>query len=837
MQKPSIAELLAASGHTIYTPELVQRGMFALYGHIGANLDERNWAGILQSGYPLEAAEAGLRAMYQSGGYLLRNVQHLERSGYEAAQAEITYRQLADRLGFTHQSDWSAGTPYAGLGQLSMDQLVAMVAVPSTDKIVTVAAGGTYNGSAGIQDDFQASISDLSGTTIAGNAADADALTLTTAGTVTINNGGTGGSISNIKVLNLANGTNTITDATSAGFTTVRGGTGDDTFIANTAWVPVAVVGGDGADTLVLTADYAATASGSSSFASNVTGFEKLRLTTVTNQTIDLQALGNYNDVTFSGANGLTLVNMSSNGNVTLTGTGRAMTLSNAVFAGGSNDTINLNLIDDSTAAVAFASTGITASDVETVNISVNDTQATPAGAVNDTLTWLGNSVKTINVSGNGGLTLTAASTALTTVDASGITLGGFTLVSGALAGTATVKGSATGANTVRMGSAMAGVNYTGGSGTDNVTINATVSSTAALGNGNNNLTLTGDTILGTYTAGSGSDKLTISASKSDLSNATITGFENLTLSKGATITATIAQLSQFTESIIANGPTTLNLTTAGTVNAVSAFEIYNLANGANDFTSVNIDVSVTGGTDADVFNFTANQIINNLTDLDGGNGTDTLNIGATTTLNMDLSTRVSGIEIINVAGSTGIASFTNVGGAGVTLNYTKLVGNNTITLGSGGQTLNLLGSSSASTTITGGAATDVIQLQSAGSGSETLVETGANMSNRTQIDVVGNFNATGTDYFKTGVNATAFTNYTIGAVDVGDLLSTITGLLGGLLNNAGQACLITVPAGTAAGTYLFQNTGGDAAVFDDTDFFVQLTGTVGTIGANNLIA
>ena len=33
MSKPSIADLLNASGHTIYTPELVQRAMYSLYGN------------------------------------------------------------------------------------------------------------------------------------------------------------------------------------------------------------------------------------------------------------------------------------------------------------------------------------------------------------------------------------------------------------------------------------------------------------------------------------------------------------------------------------------------------------------------------------------------------------------------------------------------------------------------------------------------------------------------------------------------------------------------------------------------------------------------------------
>lgn len=835
MSKPSIAELLKASGYTTYTPDLMLRAMYTLYGHVGANLDNRNWSAILQSSNPLEAAEAGLRAMYQDATYLLSNVRHLEQSGYVAAQAEITYRQMGERLGFTHNTGWSAGTSYAWLGPLSMDQLIALVPVIPTD--ITISAGGTYNSASGVNDVFKSTIADLNGTTIAGNAADTDTLTLTTAGTVSLNNGSTGGTISNIKVLNLANGTNIITYNTSAGFTTINGGTGDDTFIPNTALLPIAVNGGNGADTIVLSAAYAATASGSGTFASNVTGFEKLRLTGVTNQTIDLQVLGNYGDVTFSGANGLTLSNLPNNGKVTLNGAGTAFTISNAAFAGGINDIVNLTLTDGSSSGVSFASTGITASGVETVNISVNDTQATPTGAFNNNVTWLGNSVKSINVTGNAGLTLSSSSTALTTMDASGITLGGFTWTASALTGAATVKGSASGTNTVNLNSATAGVNYTGGTGNDNVTINATVSSTAALGNGNNSLALNGVTILGTYTAGSGTDSLAFFSATPDISSATITGFENLTVVNNANITATVAQMSQFTGTVNAAGAETLNLTTAGTLSAFSTIENYNLANGTNNFTSANVAVNVTGGTGADTFNFTTNQIVNFLTDLDGGNGTDTLNIGATTTQNIDLSTKIAAIEVINVAGSTGTASFTNVNGAGVTLNYTKSIGDNTITLGSGGQTLNLLGSSAASTTITGGAAVDTINLQTSGSGSETLIASGANMSNRTQIDRVGNFNATGTDYFKTGVNAVSVGSYIIGNADTGNYLSTIASGLSIVLNNTGQAYLITIQTGSAAGTYLFHNTGSDTSQFDNTDFFVQLTGTIGTIGNSNLIA
>ncbi|PXX37842.1 beta strand repeat-containing protein, partial [Undibacterium pigrum] len=703
---------------------------------------------------------------------------------------------------------------------------------------VAVTPGGTFNGTAGANDIFMSTIPGLNGTTIAGNAADTDVLTLTTAGTVTINNGSTGGTLSNLKVLNLANGTNTITYNTSAGFTTINGGSGDDTFIPNTALLPIVVSGGLGTDTIVLSAAYAAVASGSGTFAGNVTGFEKLRLTSVTNQTIDLQTLGNYSDVTFSGANGLTMSNLPSNGNITLNGTGTAFTISNAAFAGGVNDIVNLTLTDASTSAVAFATTGITASGVETFNITTVDGQATPTGLFNDTLTILGNSVKNIYVSGNAGLTMPATSTSLINVDASGITLGGFTWTANALTSTATVKGSASGTNTVNMNSATAGVDYTGGTGNDNITINATVSSTAALGGGNNSLALNGVTLLGTYTAGNtGTDSLAFFSSTPDISNATITGFENLTVVNNANITMTAAQMAQFTGTVNASGTETINLTTAGTVTAFSAVEKYNLANGTNNFTSANVAVSVIGGTGTDTFNFTANQIANFLTTVDGGNGTDTLNVGATTTQNLDFSTKIASIEIINVAGSTGTASVTNPDGAGVTLNYTKSTGDNTITLGTGGQTLNLLGSSASSTTVTGGAAVDTINLQFSGSGSETLIETGANMSNRTQVDIVGNFNSTGTDYFKTGVNAVSVGSYIIGNADTGNYLTTIASGLSIVLNNTGQSYLITIQTGTAAGTYLFQNTGSDTSQFDNTDFFVQLTGTIGGIGAGNLIA
>ena len=700
---------------------------------------------------------------------------------------------------------------------------------PITTTFTLTVGADTLVGTA-LNDTFNATSTTLTAVDSIDGAGGIDTLNLTTAGTYTLSNGA---NITNVEILNLANGTNTIIYNTSAGFTTINGGTGDDTIIPNTALLPLVINGGMGTDTIVLPAAYAATASGSGTFATNVTNFEKLRLTDATNQTIDLQTLGNYSDVSFSGANGLTLINLPSNGKLTLTGAGTAVSIFNTAFAGGVNDIVNLTLTDGSTSGVAFATVGITASGVETANISVNDTQGTPTGAFNDTVTWLGNSVKTINVSGNAGLTLSASSTALTTVDASGITLGGFTWTASALTGTATVKGSATGTNTVNMNSATAGVNYTGGSGNDNAVLNATVSSTAALGNGNNSLALNGVTILGTYTAGTGTDSLAFYSATPNLSNATITGFENLTVVNNANITATLAQMAQFTGFVNAAGTETLNLTTAGTFTAFSTIETYNLANGTNNFTSANVAVTVVGGTGSDTFNFTANQIINFLTSVDGGNGTDTLNIGAITA-NLNLMALVSNIETINAIGSAAVGyTFTNVNGAGVVLNFAKGASADVVQLGSGGQTLNVLGTNGTAITIAGGSGADTINLSATGVGSETIRSGSVN----TAIDTVANFNASGTDYFKTGVNAASVVSHIIGNADTATYLATINNGLSPVLNNTGQAYLITIQTGTAAGTYLFQNTGADTSQFDATDFFVQLTGTIGTISTANLIA
>lgn len=117
MSKPSIAELLRASGHTVFTADLVVRAVDTLYGYIGAGLDERDWDAILASEDPLAASETALVTMYSDQDFLLRNADHLS-ANYGAAQIDYTYRQIAERLGTTHANDWAAGTRYESAAEL-----------------------------------------------------------------------------------------------------------------------------------------------------------------------------------------------------------------------------------------------------------------------------------------------------------------------------------------------------------------------------------------------------------------------------------------------------------------------------------------------------------------------------------------------------------------------------------------------------------------------------------------------------------------------------------------------------------------------------------------------
>ncbi|BBB66953.1 hypothetical protein UNDYM_2700 [Undibacterium sp. YM2] len=398
------------------------------------------------------------------------------------------------------------------------------------------------------------------------------------------------------------------------------------------------------------------------------------------------------------------------------------------------------------------------------------------------------------------------------------------------------------GTNVVTFANATTGTTtVNGGTGADSVDLTVAANSFLAgnvnLGTGNNTLILAGSAYTGTFTAGAGTTDTLSLVTGSNIAGANVSGFEQLTLANNSAVTMTAAQFAAFTGTVTAAGAETVTFTTAGTVAGVAAIENYTLANGANTFTAAAGAVSVVGGTGNDTLNISEAIYNASIATINGGLGTDILNVGAVTAA-INLSTKTTGVETINVTGGTTAAwTVTNENGAGVTLNFTKSAATdiNNVVLGTGGQTLNILGAGTGNTTITGGSGVDTINLSTTATGAD-VIASGSVLAN---IDTVANFKVAGADVFKTGTAATTLNLLSIATADVSTLaaaIATAATAAGAALAANTQAYVITVAAGTAAGTYAFQNIGGTVGTVDATDFIVKITGA-GSIVAGDFIA
>lgn len=296
-------------------------------------------------------------------------------------------------------------------------------------------------------------------------------------------------------------------DTISVGASTkaITTGAGDDVITLTSATMGTggSINAGAGSDTLTTTAAIAATASATAAlgttFSAAVSGFEKLVVTGGGTNTVNVARLGNYSDISSAGDTALTLDGVTTGSTLRLTATGTAQTVSStAALLTGTADSLNLVLTGTTTAAdVAFSTTGLTATDVEAINITssytssmtaANKTAATTGGFANGMIV-LGNQVKTIVVSGEAGLNLTAASTALTSLDASANTVGSageFSWTSGATTGAVNVKGLASGINTIVLSAATVAGTYTGSANGDTVTIANALANVLNLGDGTN---------------------------------------------------------------------------------------------------------------------------------------------------------------------------------------------------------------------------------------------------------------------------------------------------------------------------------------------------------------
>jgi len=475
--------------------------------------------------------------------------------------------------------------------------------------------------------------------------------------------------------------------------------------------------------------------------------------------------------------------------------------------------------------------------------------------AINNTSATLGSSV-TLGAGANQSFTATGAGSN-TVVLAAG------------LGQSATITGAFGVANSVTLGGT--GQTVTIGAGTNSIVVPTTTIANGSTISGSSTGLL--DTLalgaLGTYVLGTAAATAT-STKMTGIDAITTVGATTLTLTPGNALTVTPDDSSNTYSNATAgatgtvtlvNGPlaaTTTGLSGVGNFTVTGHDSTGLLTNSASGTVSV-----TTAGATATTF--TSTQPMSIVSGTTTGGAITVAGAGAYT-----LTTVVAGVNVtqgtgetgavgITMAASTGANTFTSVAGggamnviaagltAGAVVTIAGAAANNTTTVtlgaldvftGVGGITHTGTGSlivNEVALTVAGlagfltGSATglDTWNLAATGGGVSTIVGTGG-LSNPTAIDTVSNFKVSGADVFKNGVAATTLNNLVIATADI----TTLSAAIGTAAVNAGatlaantQAYLITVNAGTAAGTYAFQNLGADANV-TAADFMIKLIGT-----------
>lgn len=232
-----------------------------------------------------------------------------------------------------------------------------------------------------------------------------------------------------------------LSDADNAAFTggagddtlTVNGskvahtlGAGDDTVVVkDTAFADLAkgfsVDGGEGTDTLQMSA----TLAGGFKTADVATNFEILQLVGG-NGTVDLDNFGDIDHVAVGALGGtLTLNNMGNGGLLEyVAAPGQNVTVSVKGADTGKTDVLNVTIADDE----AVTAGKLTVADVETINITADDTDLGEDGPVEHTMTLTAGAATAVNISGDAELLLTLTdSNKITKIDASSNT-GGLTV-------------------------------------------------------------------------------------------------------------------------------------------------------------------------------------------------------------------------------------------------------------------------------------------------------------------------------------------------------------------------------------------------------------------------
>lgn len=427
----------------------------------------------------------------------------LNGRGIDVALGAATVNYVVDGAAATAAQIALVTKADASRADAGVTSAAGAVATPAVT--VAVTAGGTFTGTAGTNDNFNATLAALSPTapaitTITGTATDTETLTLTTAGTDDLDSGGVAGSnvITNIDNVVLADGTNVITFLDTGGLiqngigvTNITGGTGNDTVILDNlvvafdaAGVVGTLDGGAGLNTIETTGGAA----------------QALDLTNDTVTNFQILQFGLGGDTVTIGANSFPFTQVrgtaaSADTLIFAANTNLTTTTFDANFGAGGNGVINVN-------------TGVTVTISGDTQLPAATTNFTGAGTLvtNGNLTLAAADTVSNVTFGQGGVTITTAGAAvqaftgsagadiLETADAT--TLQTFNITQG---GSDTIRADATGAAAAGSAGLVTVTGFQGGalaSGGDVISLSYTaatagyVETTAATGF---NITANGD--------------------------------------------------------------------------------------------------------------------------------------------------------------------------------------------------------------------------------------------------------------------------------------------------------------------------------------------------------
>ena len=290
-------------------------------------------------------------------------------------------------------------------------------------------------------------------------------------------------------------------------------------------------------------------------------------------------------------------------------------------FAAATQTATTAALLNDGTAdSLTVALTGSNAASTvstlvttgfETVNFTTANTATTPTAQAHIVTTLTDATAKTITVTGNAGLTLgTFSGTALTSFDASGVTLGGVSYTTGVLAAGAPLTGGA-GDDTLNAAAstATAGVTINGGAGADTITGSATKAST--LNGGADNDSITGGSAADTIDGGTGTNTYVFSSANvveqagTSTTSGVVINLGSTALTQSSVNTATALFLATVSPSVAAGTSTYLfnaeSSTNASVIDTLANIQNVTGSDLADYIVGSDAANTITGGTGADV--------------------------------------------------------------------------------------------------------------------------------------------------------------------------------------------------------------------------------------------